>query len=78
MSIGVALHERVVKSALAMSDDLNMPACGFMEQDIQQMDESSRPKAGCVEVLCICEVKVAVEKLHMLLVVLCQLIDVAI
>ena len=44
-----------------MSDDLDMPACRFMEQNIQQVNECSRPKSGCVEVLCICEVKVAVE-----------------
>ena len=49
-----------------------------MEQHIQQLDECSRPKTGCVEVLCVCEVKVAVEELHMLLVILCKLVDVAI
>ena len=27
VSIGAALHGNVIKSALAMSDDLNMPAC---------------------------------------------------
>ncbi len=48
-----------------------------MEQDIQQLDESSGPKACCVEVLSVCEVKVAVKKLHMLFVVFSQLIDVA-
>ena len=61
-----------------MSDDVNMPASCFMEQHIQQVDESSGTKSGCMEVLCVCEVKVAVEELHMLLVVFCQLIDVAI
>ncbi len=48
-----------------------------MEQDIQQLDESSGPKACCVEVLSVCEVKVAVEQLHMLFVIFSQLIDVA-
>ena len=42
-----------------------------MEQHIQKVDECSGPKAGCVEMLCVSEVKVAVEQLHMLLVVLC-------
>lgn len=60
-----------------MSDDFNMPTSCFMEQHIQQVDKSSGTKAGCMEVLCVCEVKVAVEELHMLLVVFCQLIDVA-
>ena len=41
-----------------------------MEQYIQQLNEGTRAKASCVEVLCVCEVKVAVEQLHMLLVVL--------
>ena len=48
-----------------------------MEQDIQQLDEGSRPKASCVEVLSIREVKVAVKQLHMLFVIFSQLIDVA-
>ena len=61
-----------------MSDDLNMPASGFMEQHIKQRNEGAGAKAGCVEVLCICVVEVAVEQLHMLLVVLCKLVDVAI
>ena len=63
-------------TGLTMSDDLNMPASRFIEQDIKQLDESSWPKSCGVEVLCVSEVKVAVEELHMLLVVLCKLIDV--
>lgn len=52
-----------------MSDDLNMPPSCFMKQHIQQMDECSGTKTGCVEVLSICEVEVTVEELDMLLVV---------
>ena len=57
-------------SALTMSDDLNASPCGLVEQNIQQLYECSRSKASCVKVLSVCEVKVAVEQLHMLLVVL--------
>ena len=61
-----------------MSDDLNMPPSRFMEENIQEMDECSGTKACGVEVLSIGEVKVAVEQLHVLLVVCRQLIDIAI
>lgn len=54
-----------------MSDDLNMPSSRFMEEHVQEMNECSRTKPCCVEVLSICEVEVTVEQLHMLLVVCC-------
>ena len=54
-----------------MSDDLYMPASRLVEQHIQQRNKGSGTKASCVEMLSIREVKVAVEQLHMLLVVFC-------
>lgn len=59
------------RGALTMSDDLDMPSSRFMEEHVQQMDECSGTKTCCVEVLSICEVKVTVEQLHVLLVVCC-------
>lgn len=44
-----------------MSNDLDSPSCGFLKEVIQHTDKGTRAKACCVEVLSICEVKVAVE-----------------
>ena len=57
--------------------DLNVSSSGLMEQHIQKLDKGPWPEASCVEVLRIGEVKVAVEELHMLLVVLSKRVYVA-
>ena len=60
---------------LTMLDDLKLPASALSEQQLQQLDEGPWAKAGSVEVLSVGEVKVAVEKLDVLLPILCQVLD---
>lgn len=58
-----------------MLDNLKLPAGALSEQQLQQLDEGAWAKAGSVEVLGVGEVKVAVEKLDMLLPILSQVLD---